>query len=55
MRRRVVSGTVLAALVLALAGPATAAPRVTCAEGFEAVCTVIAVTCTVTKENPCHP
>ena len=55
MRRRLVGGTILTALLVGLTGPALAAPRVTCAEGFEAVCTVIAVTCTATKENPCHP
>ena len=55
MRRRVVGGTILTALLVSLAGPAMAAPRVTCAEGFEAVCTVLAVTCKLNKENPCHP
>jgi hypothetical protein len=55
MRRRVIGGTLLTALLVGLTGPAMAAPRLTCAEGFEAVCTAIGVTCAVTKENPCHP
>jgi hypothetical protein len=52
---RMLLGGLAAALALTVAAPAQAAPRLTCAEGFEAICTVVAVTCWVTGENPCHP
>jgi hypothetical protein len=55
MRKRLLLGTVAAAMALTVAPAAHAQPRVTCAEGFEAICTVIALTCVVTKEDPCHP
>jgi hypothetical protein len=51
---RLVLGGVAAAVALSVT-PAHAAPRITCAEGFEVVCTVIGATCLVTKEDPCHP
>jgi hypothetical protein len=51
---RLLLGGLAAAVALSVM-PAHAAPRVTCAEGFEAVCLVIGATCIVTKEDPCHP
>lgn len=54
MRARLLLGGLAAALALTTV-PAQAAPRLTCAEGFEVICTVVAVTCWVTGENPCHP
>jgi hypothetical protein len=56
MRTRLLLGGLAAALSLATVAPAHAAPRVTCAEGFEVVCTVLALTCAVPKSpDPCHP
>ena len=53
---RLVLGGLAATLALVTAAPAAqAAPRPTCAEGFEIVCTVIGLTCLVTGEQPCHP
>lgn len=55
MRSRLLLGGVAAAVALSIAPSAQAAPRITCAEGFEALCTVIGLTCLVTHEDPCHP
>ena len=55
MRTRLVLGGLAAALALAAAAPAQAAPRPACVEGGEIICTVIALTCLVTGEDPCHP
>jgi hypothetical protein len=55
VRTRLVLGGLAAALALTAAAPAHAAPKITCAEGFEVICTVIGLTCQITKEDPCHP
>jgi hypothetical protein len=55
MRTRLLLGTVAAAMALTAAPAAHAQPRVTCAEGFEIICTVIGLTCVITHEDPCHP
>jgi hypothetical protein len=54
VRSRLVFAGIAGAVALSVA-PAHAAPRLYCAEGFEAVCTVIGLTCQITKDDPCHP
>ena len=55
MRTRIALGGLAAALALGTVAPAQAAPRPTCAEGFEIVCTVIGLTCLIDPAEPCHP
>jgi hypothetical protein len=55
MRTRLVLGGLAAALALAVGVPAQAAPRPACAEGFETLCAVLALTCVLEPGEPCHP
>ena len=52
---RIALGGLAAALALVSAAPAQAAPRPACAEGFETVCSVLALTCVLEPGEPCHP
>ncbi|MDQ1713343.1 MAG: hypothetical protein QOE45_2793 [Frankiaceae bacterium] len=56
MRTRLLFGGLAAALALAVAAPAHAAEvKPACADGFEVICTVLALTCVISGEQPCHP
>jgi hypothetical protein len=56
MRKRLMFGAVASAIALSAVPAAQAAPRVVCSDGFETVCTVLALYCKyVSHENPCMP
>lgn len=56
MRARIALGGLAAALALAVSAPASgAAPRPMCLEPGDLLCTVLALTCVLEPEGPCHP